>query len=139
MLIDLISEKKVETGNRPMVAGMDKYRVASGLAFYRSRLAGEGGGDVRNQIIDETTGRNLFRKGSVMYSHWHQPDLFYQRNIVVVSSKLEELNPSVFNPYVRDIGPLKTIMIYQQGEEVGPVYYRYLRGYRGGQTEVTQK
>ena len=56
------------TGQEPLVVGMDKYFIASSLAFYRHS-------PVRNLLegVEHTTSRNLVGKDALMYDYWHLP------------------------------------------------------------------
>ncbi len=135
----IVHRREIEHGLRPVVVGMDLYRVASGLAFYRSRYAGENNEERQERIMGETTGRHLFGRDSLMYSRWHQPDSFNRRDFIVASSDVRELDPTVFSSYAGRIGPLESIMINKHGQHVGPLYFRYLEGYTSRQPEVTQK
>jgi dolichol-phosphate mannosyltransferase len=136
---ELIGASGRTEGERPIIVGMDKYRVSSGLAFYRSKLVGDDNDKLQEKVINETTGRHLFGKDSLMYSYWHQPELFNSKDLIVVSSDSRELDSSFFSAYSGKLGPLESIMTYKYGKKVGPVYFRRLEGYKPRQSEVAQR
>ena len=136
---ELIGTSERTEGERPIIVGMDKYRVASGLAFYRFKFVSEDNDGLQEMVINETTGRHLFGKDSLMYNYWHQPNLFNSKDMIVVSSDSRELDPSFFSAYSGKLGPLESIMTYKYGREVGPVYFRRLEDYKPRQPEVAQR
>jgi dolichol-phosphate mannosyltransferase len=124
-------ETKVQTiekngGARPLVAGIDRYRIASGLAFYRNKQREEKNPDY---LVDETTGRQLFDSNALMYNYWYPSALASQKDILVISQKKDRLAPPVLQNYCRLLGEIGEITVTKQGKKAGRYYYRLLTWY----------
>ncbi len=115
-----------QQGERPLVAGIDKYKIASGLAFYRNKLRPETA--VRSSI-DETTSRQLFGYHGVMYNYWHPPSMATGRDILVISAKKHWLAAPVYQKRYQDLGTIHDFTVYKKGKVAGRYYYRLLTGY----------
>lgn len=124
-----------ETGMAPIIVGMDKYRIASSLSFYQSKLSRSHGKE-KEQILEEITGRHLFGINALMYGYWMAPERYRKRTILVLSPDKGGLIKERFLPYVSDIGELGVFYYDKFGKKVGPMYYRLLRGYRPAGNEV---
>ena len=105
---------------------MDRYRIASGLAFYRSKQQGEKGAA---PAVDETTGRQLFGYSALMYGYWLPPALASNRDILVISKKREQLSPEIFRNRYQRLGEIGEITVKKQGKKAGRYYYRLLPWY----------
>lgn len=116
-------------GERPLVAGMDHYRLASGLAFYRSK---EQSSDDRATTVNETTGRQLFGSGALMYDYWLSPAAAEGRDILVVAQRPEQLAPERLAGHSRQLGDLGEISVTKLGKKAGRYYYRLLTWYTPG-------
>lgn len=121
--IDMIT---VQKGRRPLVVGMDKYRIASGLAFYRSKI-----NQKNHEIsdINDTTGYHLFGYQDLMYSYWNQPDLEKGRDLLIVSRDKKRIGPEYFKNYCGSFTEIHEIEIKKRGKDSGHFYYRLLSGY----------
>jgi dolichol-phosphate mannosyltransferase len=124
----LESEEETRTGEEPMIVGMDKYNIASQLAFYHpeqtpagQRLGSEWG---------DTTGRHLFGMNSLMYRLWVPPGSLVGRTLLLVGSTTKEIdNPAVLSR-VRSLGPIITIPVHAaNGMPVGEYFCRFAYGY----------
>jgi dolichol-phosphate mannosyltransferase len=124
-------ETEIETiekngGDRPLVAGIDRYRIASGLAFYRNKQRDEKDSDY---LVDETTGRQLFDNNALMYNYWYPSALASKKDILVISQKKERLAPTALQNYCRLLGKIGEITVTKRGKKAGRYYYRLLTGY----------
>ena len=125
-----IDEKVAEiaevTGRVPIVVGMDKYRLASGLTFYRKK---DGYTEMKRDL-PTTTGRHLFHHGALMYSYWHPQALFINQDLLVISHKKSWLPPAFFQKNADVVGKIHSISIEKQGKIVSTYYYRMLSRYQ---------
>jgi len=124
-------EIKVQTieingGDRPLVAGIDRYKTASGLAFYRNKQRDDKDSDY---LVDETTGRQLFDSNALMYNYWYPSVLASKKDILVISQKKERLAPPVLQDYCRLLGEIGEITVTKRGKKAGRYYYRLLSWY----------
>lgn len=121
-----VQEITEQQGRRPLVAGLSKYKIASGLAFYRNKVRPEAGGA---NVVAETTSRQLFGFNALMYNFWHPPSVAEGRDILVISSKKEWLNAPFYSQRYQDLGVIREFTVYKNGMEAGRYYYRLLIGY----------
>ena len=124
-----VKEITAEDGRRPLVVGMDSYRTASGLTYYRSKLHLDG------QIgIDfkDTTGYHLFGHQGLMYNYWYPPKWAVGRDILVVSEDKKRMDPAYFGNSYQHLGEIHEITVEKRGKESGHFYSRLLTGYTPG-------
>lgn len=117
-----------EDGRRPLVVGMDSYRAASGLAYYRSKLQLD---NKERTNANDTTGPHLFGHQGLMYSYWYQPTLAIGRDILVVSEDKKRMDPAYFVNSYKHLGQIHEINVVKRGKESGHFYSRLLTGYTG--------
>jgi len=113
-------------GRRPLVAGLDHYRLASGLAFYRSKHHDAA---TSAEIVDETTAGQLFGSKSLMYAYWHPPTLAASKDILVISQSKERLSPERLANHARHLGDIGEFTVTKRGKKAGRYYYRLLTWY----------
>ncbi len=115
-------------GKRPIVVGMDRYRITSGLSFYHTKLTNGSTTDASSNL-PPVTGRHLFGLRSLMYGNWHPPQLFARQDILALSQSKIGLHRVHFKHRVRKIGKIKEMSIMKRGKVVGKYYFRFLQGY----------
>ncbi len=118
-----------EDGKRPLVVGMDSYRTASGLAYYRSKLHPD---EKERMNANDTTGPHLFGHQGLMYNYWYQPKLAIGRDIIVVSEDKKRMDPAYFGNSYQHLGEIHEINVEKRGKESGHFYSRLLTGYTPG-------
>jgi len=123
-----IIEAQVEsrTGEKPLVVGMDKYNLASELAFYR-RQDGEG----VETAVANTASRNLFAGNALMYEIWAAPEKYRGRTLILVSFKAESLSDDALAEWVEEAGTVHERPISKLGVPAGRYYYRVVDRYGG--------
>jgi dolichol-phosphate mannosyltransferase len=124
--------KRVETkrGKPPVVIGMDKYQMASGLAFYRAKILLFSASVASLRPAPETTGRHLFNLESLMYAFWQSPAYLAGRDLLVIADEEEELDNRLFVGRAKGLGKIRSFPVKKDGKEVGVYYYRLITGYR---------
>lgn len=132
-----VQEIGSKQGEKPLVAGMDKYQIASGLAFYRNKQLSETG---ESMLANETTGRQLFGREALMYNYWYPPPMANNRDILVVSHKKEWLAAIAFTDKYRKLGKIQELTAKKKGKPAGKYYCRLLSGYNfdGFQTTLNK-
>ncbi|SHO53257.1 glycosyltransferase family 39 protein [Desulfopila aestuarii] len=113
-------------GKRPLVAGLDHYRLASGLAFYRSK---HHDAVTRDEIVNETTAGQFFGRNSLMYTYWHPPTLAASKDILVISQSKERLSTERLGRHARQLGDIGEFTVTKKGKKAGRYYYRLLTWY----------
>ena len=124
-----VRQLEIERGRPPVVIGMDKYRLASGLAYYRARHVADSDQAAAGSPVAETTGRHLFNMESLMYSYWQAPDKLAGRDLLVIADKREFLADILLSGMVKGVGNIRTLPVKKHGKEVGVVYYRLVTRY----------
>lgn len=124
--LELTALKEETTGgSRPILVGMDKYRIASGISFYSGNtMTGES-----EDQLPTITGRHLFGLDSLMFKYWHPSILFSHRDLLVISQSKGWLHPDYFKGRAMNIGTIKEFSIEKNGREISKYYYRLVSGY----------
>lgn len=120
------------TGLEPLVVGMDKYKTASGLAFYRTQALEDLNDRRENEAVLETASSSLFGKDALMYRYWFPNATQVNRLMILVSKKRGELMRDAVLSWTQQIGEIQEIIIKKNGMPVGRYYYMIAEGYRNG-------
>lgn len=120
------------TGLEPLVVGMDPYKTASGLAFYRTQALQDLNDWPENEGVLETASSSLFGKDALMYLYWFPKARQVNRVMILVSQKRGELMRDGVLSRTREIGEIREIIIKKNGMPVGRYYYVIAEGYRNG-------
>lgn len=125
-------ENEVEhyTGLEPLVVGMDKYRVASQLAFYRTKNQKDPVDQLENEGVLFTSGRHLFGENSLMYSYWQPKQKVGEKHMILVSRKHSDLLKHSINSHIDEMGKIHTKIIKKNGVPIARYYYCIVEGYR---------
>lgn len=123
---DEVQKIAEQQGERPLVAGLGKYKIASGLAFYRHKLQSQPGAV---NPVAETTGRQLFGYKALMYGYWHPPSVAKGRDVLVISARKNWLDATVYNDRYQDLGTIREFTVHKNGKEAGRYYYRLVIGF----------
>jgi dolichol-phosphate mannosyltransferase len=114
------AEVRARTGREPLVVGMNKYNLASELAFY----APSGGG------ARKTTTHNLFGRQGLMYDFWFPPEQQVGKSLVLVSKDPQALDAAELRPFVDQLEPVRELRV--GANDTGTRYFvRVAHGYRG--------
>jgi dolichol-phosphate mannosyltransferase len=106
---------RLATGQEPLLVGMDKYFLASEIAFY----GGNGDG-----AVDSAAGRGVLGGNSLMYDYWFPGDQQAGRTLILFSLKPEDLKTRFLAAHFAKLGALEERVVYKQGAPVGRFYYR---------------
>jgi len=110
-----------EGGEEPLVVGMDRYAIASELAYYAPDRA---------QGLASTSSGHLFGQVGLMYEQWFPPASLRGRRLLLVAWHAGELDTPEITAHVERCGPIEEGMLTRRGERVRPYYYRFA-DYRG--------
>lgn len=118
-----------QKGSRPIVAGMDKYRIASGLAFYRNKQHEHANASPSHPVVEDTTGRQLFGIDALMYNYWLHPEQAVDRDILAIGENREDIANHFFLGWSTHLGKIGRYSIKKHGKEVGSYYFRLVHRY----------
>jgi dolichol-phosphate mannosyltransferase len=111
-----------QEGREPVVVGMDRYALASELAFYGSDQA---------KSVSRASSGHLFGRIGLMYERWLEPKDAEGRTLILVAWSREELSGSEIERRVESLDPIEEGRLTRGGALIRPYYYRIARGYRG--------
>ncbi len=121
--IDAVAQDyRRKTGVMPLVVGMDRYVMASELAFYGS-----------DQILSvaNTSSAHLFGGEGLMYEQWFPAKLQRGRTLLLVAWNANSLAADSIKSAVGDLGPVECGALTRDGREIRDYCYRIGRDYRG--------
>ncbi|MGB5062963.1 MAG: glycosyltransferase family 39 protein [Candidatus Competibacter sp.] len=130
----LVSQLERETGERVLVVGMDRNRVASGLAFYRTKALESSDEQLKCSPAFQTSSWHLFDGNSLMYKYWFPIDQQNNKTLLLVGRNKADLASENVLSHVKQAQEIKEIKIHKNGQQVGLYYYRIVKGYRSQPT-----
>jgi dolichol-phosphate mannosyltransferase len=118
-----LSAHIIETANayaRPggapvLIVGMDRYAIASELAFY---------GGARTPSGLETANSHLFGGMGLMYERWMPPEAQEHRNLLLVAWTQGELQDKAIEAHVGRLGPIEDDVLLRDGILIRHYYHR---------------
>ncbi|MDL2398236.1 glycosyltransferase family 39 protein [Rhizobium mayense] len=111
-----------ETGKQVLLAGMDRYFVASEIAFYDR---------VDDDAVRTSVGRGALGLDSLMYGYWFKPADMQGRNVILFGLKRGDLEQASFNGLFSRLSEIKEQKVTKQGAPVGSFFYRIGYDLRG--------
>ncbi|MDG4552541.1 MAG: glycosyltransferase family 39 protein [Candidatus Contendobacter sp.] len=131
----LVKETEHETGDKIWVVGMDRNRIASGLAFYRTKAVEALNEKISHEPAFQTSSWHLFGGKSLMYEYWFPIEEQSNKTMLLVSRSIANLTSDDVLSHVRQAGDIKEIMLWKNGKPAGVYYYLLVKGYRNQQSE----
>ena len=126
--IDAIAERiGKETGQPPLVVGMDRYAIASELAFYAPDRA-EG--------VGRTSSGHLFGQVGLMYERWFPPADQRGRNLLLVAWNRADLTSDRISSAVERLDPIEEGVLTRGNDIIRRYYYRLGYAYRGAEPQA---
>lgn len=113
------------TGAEPLIVGMDRYAIASEVAFYAVDDAA---------MAPETSSAQLFGWTGLMYERWIPIEAQAGRTLLLVTWKPQDLEDSCVESHAQYLGPLQTGILMRDGIVIRRYYYRVAYGYRSSPT-----
>jgi dolichol-phosphate mannosyltransferase len=110
---------RAETGTLPLIVGMDRYAIASELAFY--------GGE---HPALETSSAHLFDGVGLMYERWTPARLQEGRTLLLVAWEPADLTSRFVVSHAERLGPVEERVLTQDGQFVRHYYQRLAYNYR---------
>ncbi len=123
-------------GEKILVVGMDRNKIASGLAFYRTKYIENKHIKTAHNPAFETANEHLFGGIGLMYQFWFPAATQNGKTLLLVSEKMDELNGESVLSRTKPVSEIKEINIWKNGKQTGTYYYRLVINY---QEKVTDK
>jgi len=129
----LVQRSTRETGSDLLVVGMDRNRIASGLAFYRTQYLDSVGGASGPGPAFTTASENLFDAVGLMYALWFPAGAQGGRTMLLVGKDASVLDGDRVTPHVQGGGDIGAIEVRKNGRQAGRYFHRLVTGYRPGE------
>jgi dolichol-phosphate mannosyltransferase len=108
------------TGTAPLIVGMDRYAIASELAFYLPDRA---------RAVGETTSGHLFGQVGLMYERWFPPAGQSGRELLLIAWNPAELSDAALSDRVVRLDPIESGQLTKDERLIRPFYYRVAYGF----------
>ena len=131
----LVEQIERETGEKILVVGMDRNRIASGLAFYRTKAIDSSNEPVVRQPAFQTSSWHLFGGKSLMYEYWFPRDEQNNKTMLLVSRGIDNLTSENVRSRVQQMGDIREIALRKNGRPAGRYYYSLVKGYHSKQPD----
>ena len=123
----LVTQLENERHEKILVVAMDRNKVASGLAFYRTKAKIK---DSDKPALETASG-HLFGVGALMYEFWFPTAQQNAKTMLLVDEKMDRLNSEMVLSRATPIGEIKSINTWKNGKQTGTYYYRLVGAYIG--------
>jgi dolichol-phosphate mannosyltransferase len=127
---DLVQRLRRETGQDILVVGMDRNRIASGLAYYRTRHLDAAGTASGPRPADATASENLFGAVGLMYALWFPASRQEGKTMLLVGRDAAILGSDRVLSRVKTAGQIGEIAVLKNGKPAGRYSYRLVTGYQ---------
>jgi dolichol-phosphate mannosyltransferase len=114
-------ESQRQSGEDPVIVGMDRYAIASEIAFQGTRL---------QQTTPLTSSAHLFQGVGLMYEIWTPADSLAGKTLLLVAFDSNDLTGPFVAPRAARLGPIVTIALERGGKPIRNMYYRFAYDYR---------
>jgi dolichol-phosphate mannosyltransferase len=108
------------TGHAPLIVGMDRYAIASELAFYLPDRA---------RAVSETTSGHLFGQVGLMYERWFPAGRQNGRQLLLIAWNPTDLSDLAVRDHVERLEPIQQGLLMRGGEPIRSYYYRTAYGF----------
>jgi dolichol-phosphate mannosyltransferase len=112
---------RAKYGDRFLVVGMDRYAIASELAFYSQD---------RSRAVAETSSAHLFDDVGLMYERWFPTNQQVGRSLLLVAWDPDQLAAAHLQKHVDRLEPIQEGVLVRDGRVVRRYFYRVAHGYR---------
>ena len=116
-----------QTGDVPIIVCMDTYRLASWLAFYRTKISVAPSVFEMPKAVRDTTGGHLFGKNSMMYRYWHPPETLINRTILFITDDRKDMQDTRVILLTEPLGEVQKLAVKKNDKDIRTYYYRWLR------------
>jgi dolichol-phosphate mannosyltransferase len=118
---EIAEEVERRDGEPLLIVGMDRYAIASELAFYSPD---------QSKAVAQTSSGHLFDGVGLMYERWFPAKQQEGRTLLLVAWDPDDLAATRLEPHAESVEPLRRGALMREGRVVRPFYYRVVHGYR---------
>jgi len=104
-----------QTGEDPLIVGMDRYAIASELAYYGAERTGS---------PVTTSSAHLFEGIGLMYERWTPAREQQGRTLLLVAWDPRDLGGKYVESHVERLGPVEVGVLMRDGKLIRHYYYR---------------
>ena len=122
-----------ETGEKILVVGMDRNKIASGLAFYRTKYLDKMQTESDVKPAFDTASEHLFGDVGLMYELWFPIAGQENKPMLLIGESIADLSSNAVLSRVKTAGEIKEMRTWENGKPTGRYYYRLVSGYHSGQ------
>jgi dolichol-phosphate mannosyltransferase len=116
----LAADIGARTGSAPLIVGMDRYAIASELAFYLPD---------RTRAVSDTTSGHLFGQVGLMYERWFPIARQSGRQLLLIAWNPAELSDRALADRVARLEPVQRGLLTRDQQLIRPFYYRVADGF----------
>ncbi|MFY9326527.1 MAG: glycosyltransferase family 39 protein [Georgfuchsia sp.] len=127
---NLVTRLERETGQPILVVGMDRNRIASGIAYYGTLEEDANKDGPRRNPVLTTTSEHLFGDVGLMYARWFPVEDQNGKTLLLISAKRNELEGNKIRSRAKEMSEIKELEIHKNGKLAGRYYYRLVTGYQ---------
>ncbi|HTP61129.1 MAG TPA: glycosyltransferase family 39 protein [Burkholderiales bacterium] len=126
----VVQRSERDTGREILVVGMDRNRIASELAYYRTMSPEAAGGAAGRAPAFNTASENLFGSSGLMYALWFPAPRQNGKAMLLVSKDASSLGSARVLSRVKTAGKIEEIDVRKNGKPAGRYYVRLVTGYQ---------
>lgn len=112
---------RARTGTEPLIVGMDRYEIASELAFYAPDHA---------RSVSQTSSDTLFGGVGLMYARWFPAKGAQGRTVLLAGWNARDLEGQKVESRLRRLDPIREGVLTRDGHPIRRYYYRLGYDYR---------
>ena len=127
---EVAGEVRTRYGDNVLVVGMDRYAIASELAFYSHD---------QSTAVRQTSAAHLFDEMGLMYEQWFPRARQAGRTLLLVAWKPDALAAPHLQRHVAQLGGLHEGTLTRDGILIRHYYYRVALGYRDTPIETQEQ
>jgi dolichol-phosphate mannosyltransferase len=120
-ILEIAAAVRKETGGDPVIVGMDRYAIASELAFY---------GAERTKTALPISSTHLFGGNGLMFERWTPPETEKGRTLLLVAWDPADLDGEAIRSHAERLGPVEVEVLTRDGQFVRRYYYRVAYDYQ---------
>jgi dolichol-phosphate mannosyltransferase len=130
----LVTRLEQETGDDILIVGMDRNKIASGLAFYRTQYIESTNTKTAHIPASQTASEHLFASVGLMYEFWFPLAQQHGKTMLLVSNDKNHLQTRRVLERIKTAGEISAMIFSKNGQPSGRYYYRLIKGYQAKST-----